>query len=178
MDNTNNASIEFDISRDDYVRMQELFVWHIPVMRYTLVAVVVTTVIVAIVLVPATLRVSVVVSSVALLIAMIVTWQSIRFILRRIPSDGGGFLGHHTIQLLPEGIRETTAVNDGFHSWSSVTDVIETHSYVLLVIGRAMVHCIPVRSFPTHESAREFADAARRYRAASEAPSRTPPNSR
>lgn len=71
-----------------------------------------------------------------------------------------GILGEHTITIDPEGLTESTSVNEGRHSWRGVHRVDSTSEHILIYIQPTMAHVIPRRAFAAPEQADLFFQTA------------------
>jgi len=78
-----------------------------------------------------------------------------RFV-KKVPSDKSGTLGEHQIRIAEDGIHEKTAVSEGMHKWSAVTDILQDNDYLFLFVDRMQAHIIPKRSFTRPNDAEEF----------------------
>jgi hypothetical protein len=65
--------------------------------------------------------------------------------VRRIYDDSGAdnVVGTHTLELVPEGIREYTATSQSFFSWPAVRVVSGTNDHVFLQVGALQAHILP-----------------------------------
>ena len=59
-----------------------------------------------------------------------------------------GVLGRHTLEITPEGLRESTDVNETLHRWAGVTRVLSVGGYLFIYLGESTSHFqIPKRDF-------------------------------
>lgn len=67
-----------------------------------------------------------------------------------------GVNGQHLIVLEENGFREITDVNNSFHSWQSVTKVIDTAEHLFIYISSNQAHIIPKKYFANQNAAAAF----------------------
>lgn len=58
-----------------------------------------------------------------------------------------GVLGLHQFELLKEGFRESTSVNESLQRWESITEIKIYGNFLLVRINNYLVHVIPKRAF-------------------------------
>jgi len=78
-----------------------------------------------------------------------------------VPRTSRGVLGHHSITLTPDGITETTAVNNTSYSWLAISKIFESKEFIFLQVTPGMVHMIPKRAFSDPQLSSEFLESAR-----------------
>jgi hypothetical protein len=166
-------TVRFELTRDDYRRLLRFVLTRYPPYRRIVIGVLVAALAV-ITLLPVPghpdlnvfVRLLIGLTTVALA-TVLALYLSCR-LLAAIPTEGSGVLGYHSITISTEGIRESTAVNEGLHRWEGVTDCSEDRDLLYLVIGRSLVHAIPKRAFDTAGEAMAFLDLARELQRASQ----------
>lgn len=79
-----------------------------------------------------------------------------RIQIMRIPNNNPGVLGEHAIEINEKGVRETTAVNDGFQSWEGIQNIEQDKDYIYIFLGSMLAHIIPKRAFSSPEAASAF----------------------
>jgi hypothetical protein len=58
-----------------------------------------------------------------------------------------GVLGSHQFELLSEGLRESTSVNESLQRWESIAEIKVYGNFLLIRINGYLFHVIPKRSF-------------------------------
>jgi YcxB-like protein len=58
-----------------------------------------------------------------------------------------GVLGSHQFELLQEGLRESTSVNESLQRWESIVEIKVYGDLLLIRINNYLFHVIPKRSF-------------------------------
>ncbi|MFA9273836.1 MAG: YcxB family protein [Candidatus Aquirickettsiella gammari] len=79
-----------------------------------------------------------------------------------------GVLGTHQFELLKEGIRESTSVNESLQRWESIIEIKIYGSFLLVRINNYLVHVIPKRAFKNQEAFEDFYNEALRLKMAFE----------
>ena len=74
-----------------------------------------------------------------------------------------GVLCEHTITIGPDGVVETTAVNEGRHSWRGIHRIDTTDEHIFISIQANQAHTIPRRAFSSPEEAALFYRTAKAY---------------
>jgi hypothetical protein len=59
-------------------------------------------------------------------------------IMSRVPVEGQGILGEHSLTIGPSGPVEETSVNRSTYSWQSVSDVVENGKYIYGVLPESV----------------------------------------
>lgn len=74
----------------------------------------------------------------------------------KIPYNKDGLMGEHTIEIDEKGVRETTAVNDGFHLWEGIHSIKQDKEYIYIFLDSILAHIIPKKAFNSVNEANEF----------------------
>jgi len=67
-----------------------------------------------------------------------------------------GVLGSHQFELLPEGLRESTSVNESLQRWESIVEIKVYGKFLLLRINSYLFHVIPQRAFKNQTEFERF----------------------
>ncbi len=78
-----------------------------------------------------------------------------------------GVICERTISIDPEGLTETTPVNQGRHSWRGIYLVAATSDHIFIYIQPNQAHAIPRRSFSSRDQFDLFLRLASDYHRAS-----------
>jgi len=73
----------------------------------------------------------------------------------------------HRVTLTDAGIEESSAQGNSVYPWSAVTEITRTQDLLLVFVGSAGVHAIPVSAFPSPGDADAFLSQVRDQKAAS-----------
>jgi len=71
-----------------------------------------------------------------------------------------GVLGEHEYEILPQGLAERTAANDGISKWSGIQSVQKLGPFICVRISGYLYHLIPRRAFESDAQFRSFYDTA------------------
>lgn len=97
----------------------------------------------------------------ALLIAVTLVLAALRrYSLGRPPRDPA-MLGWRVIELVDDGVRETTASGSELTPWKAVQEVSETPELILFYLSRVSAHVVPKRAFSSVEELGRFVERAR-----------------
>ncbi|MDQ0875523.1 hypothetical protein QFZ77_004182 [Paenibacillus sp. V4I3] len=71
--------------------------------------------------------------------------------------EGDGILGEHTIEILEDGFRESTLINDSFHRWIGVETIDSNVDFIVIMLKNSTFLLIPKKSaFSSIEDAINF----------------------
>ena len=76
-----------------------------------------------------------------------------------------GILGNHIYSISDEGFRESTAVNETLHRWSSVRHVYRSKKYIFIRVSMYLFHIVPRRSFSDNQEFDCFYDQLTKFQA-------------
>jgi hypothetical protein len=93
-----------------------------------------------------------------------------RFALRSIVASlakvaGGRGVGHHTLVLSPNGIREVGPSAEHAHAWTALQNLEEGPDHFFLLVGFGMAYVVPKRALPERAALQQFRETVARYRA-------------
>jgi hypothetical protein len=158
------GEIEFEISRDDYWafnlfvmrrlrrRLFPLPSWVLP----TLLGVVVLLGTVLSILLgdvgwiveTARSPVGVIVGLLLLLVLLLaIVLLASRRLIKNLPDEKSGTLGHHRLRLTDHGVHDETLVGKSFNAWSGVLEIAQDDDHVYLFVDRMAAHIVPKRVF-------------------------------
>ena len=75
---------------------------------------------------------------------------------KKTAANTPGILGEHIITITEEGLREKTAINDSFHDWLGVIDILENQNYIFIFTEEIRAYIIPKKAFADPETAKNF----------------------
>ncbi|HEX8295251.1 MAG TPA: YcxB family protein [Chthoniobacteraceae bacterium] len=72
-------------------------------------------------------------------------------------------LGHHTLEVTPEAVTETSAHHTLSVRWEAVSRVIQTEDHLFIVLKTMAVIIVPLRSFPAKSARDAFTEHLFRF---------------
>lgn len=158
--------ITFDLSREDYWRynrLTQLKAWR-PRRLLACAAVLV----VALVLVARVGRVPplvLVAPGVGLWsLYIVVAYTLARRYVMRLPTEGGGVVGRHTIGIGPDGVRDRTDVTDERVTWRGLQSVVQDRELLIMPLDRSQAVLIPTRAFANQGELARFVEMVEAFR--------------
>ena len=76
-----------------------------------------------------------------------------------------GLLDKQTVNITAEGVRQITSRVNSLMQWSSFAEIVESASQILFFLDKRHALIVPKRAFGNLEAAKQFAEAAQRYKA-------------
>jgi YcxB-like protein len=70
--------------------------------------------------------------------------------------DWSTALGHHTLMLTTDGVREQNHAGETFHRWEAVKAVFSTDEYVFMLLGPSTGYVLPKRCLSSADDANTF----------------------
>jgi hypothetical protein len=155
--------VAFKINRDDYWAFNRFFINRIrrrlfPLPTWVLVALVGTVVILSAVL--SVLRgdihwiwemagspVGMILGILLLLVSVFaIVLLASKWMIKLLPDEKSGTLGHHRLRIANDGIHDETCVGKSFNAWSGILEIAEDHEHVYLFVDRMAAHILPKRA--------------------------------
>jgi hypothetical protein len=88
-----------------------------------------------------------------------ILWNSRRQIKKAI-RDVPGFLGKHTMRLLPDGLFQESRESEGLQKWSSFIEITQNTRHILFFLNKRYAYILPKSAFIDPALAEEFYQAA------------------
>ncbi len=74
-----------------------------------------------------------------------------------------GVLGEHRIELFPEGLKESTSVNDSFYRWDGIHAIRRNQEYLFIYQQHYLIYAITVCLFDSIREADLFYEQLEQY---------------
>ena len=78
---------------------------------------------------------------------VVVAYALIRRRVMRLPAEGGGLIGRHTLSIGPDGVRDRTEVTDERVAWRGLQAVDRDRELLIMPLDRSQAVLIPTRAF-------------------------------
>jgi hypothetical protein len=105
----------------------------------------------------------IIVSVISIPLAYLIMAFLLKFYITKRATSSKGVLGEHVIEISVDGLKETTDVNDSFHSWKGIVGVVQNKDYIFIYINPSTAHIIPKRFFSSKDESRQFFNSALMY---------------
>lgn len=83
--------------------------------------------------------------------------------VRRAIKKGDGILGDHEYEIMEQGLRERTSVNETLANWSGIKSIEKAKNFVFIELVSGSFHIIPRNSFTSIDDESCFVAAIQKY---------------